>query len=179
MSSNSNSNSNSSSSWREKVEKARKLHRPSLKNWECDGLYYKFPSFFKEVSQPRKKYESFILSQRSDPNNIDINIIDIDKHHGESHCYVNIPMVIDCKTTSRQDFVQHCESKKIPTVIRNIPYGEYRDYGETSSASTSTSTSKPWPAIQNWSLENLNSNPSIYRRMFKVGEDDDGKAVKL
>ena len=42
--------------WEEKAAKAKKGHRPSLKNWERDGLYEKFPPF-----------AEFLLSPSTDP----------------------------------------------------------------------------------------------------------------
>lgn len=145
--------------WRKKVKKARHLHRPSLKNWERDGLYYKFPSFAEEIINKREKYESFVLDQRS--------LIQLSHETNNITEMIYVPKVIDSETTSPQQFIEKYEAKKIPTVIKGIPYG----HGDGSQ--------KEWPAVKEWTLEKLESDPSINSRLFKVGEDDDGKSLKL
>jgi len=34
------------------MRKAKRLHRPSLKDWECDGIYEKFPAFVESIKRP-------------------------------------------------------------------------------------------------------------------------------
>lgn len=37
--------------WSKRIKKAQRLHRPELKDWECDGLYRKFPFYVQELYQ--------------------------------------------------------------------------------------------------------------------------------
>jgi histone arginine demethylase JMJD6 len=51
--------------WRKKMQKARKLHRPSLKDWECDGLYDKFPQFVESLQHEKNKEFPVILDAQT------------------------------------------------------------------------------------------------------------------
>ena len=163
------------------VEKARRLHRPSLKNWECDGLYYKFPAFLEHIEN-RDKYESFILNQRSsnseNNNHTENKKGEENKNMATSSSnskedMINIPMVINANTTTPEQFIEFYESRKVPTVIGGIPNGHGYD------GSSESRNKDCWPALKKWKIENLESNPDINSRYFKVGEDDDGETVKL
>ena len=140
-------------SWKKKADKARKGHRPSLKNWERDGLYYKFPIYLENLSNRKTKYESFLLRSWGNHD---------DSTHDE---VVNIPMIMDHKSSTSRDRIQLCESKKIPALIHNIPYGNHIE--------------EEWPAVKRWKLETLKQNEALLERLFKVGEDDDGKSIKM
>ena len=46
--------------WKEKTDRAKKLHRPSLKNWERDGLHATFPQYASALLSPSAHpYSSF------------------------------------------------------------------------------------------------------------------------
>jgi histone arginine demethylase JMJD6 len=53
--------------WRKKMKDAQRRHRPSLKDWERDGLFDKFPDFVASLSSPEEQYRSFVL--RAEPLN--------------------------------------------------------------------------------------------------------------
>lgn len=50
-----------SSSWQEKAARAKRKHRPSLKNWEVDGLAYSFPNYANSILESKFPYRSFRL----------------------------------------------------------------------------------------------------------------------
>lgn len=85
--------------WEEKLECARRLHRPSLKNWERDGLYESFPDYQQTILD-RPQYEHFLL-QEGLPK--------------------NIPVVLDGRSLSTDSFARNYEAKQIPSVITSIP----------------------------------------------------------
>jgi histone arginine demethylase JMJD6 len=143
------------SSWQEKMHKAKRLHRPSLKNWECDGLYESFPNFVKKITtDPSKAYQSF---------HVNINHLAKQQrqqqHHASPHS--TLPVVLDAKTLSPQDFFDHYEWTESPTpcVILNA--------------------CASWPAIKRWSLQSLEQDDELLGRLYKCGEDDHGKSVKV
>jgi histone arginine demethylase JMJD6 len=86
--------------WRKKMKRAKKEHRPSLKDWSCDGLAKRFPSFVASLTP----YTSF-------------------NGNDNEHPVKQIPVVLDAETLSTDDFHNNYEGKMIPSVIRNIPLG--------------------------------------------------------
>lgn len=149
--------------WESKADRARKLHRPSLKNWECDNLYHKFPAFYEELMEREKngqgKYESFIISRRSsEDSNVSGRGGENVKNKSIDTC---IPKVLDAKSTSVKEFTEKYESNEIPCVIRGIPQHA------------------SWAALDKWDIESLDNSSSLRNRVFKVGEDDDGNSIKL
>lgn len=131
------------------MRRARKLHRPSLKDWECDGLYESFPSFVDSLSD---QYMSFIPSDRNGRN---YNIP------------TDLPLVLDGRYLSVEEFNAKYE-KNTPCVIKGIPYGY--DGGEQV---------EEWHAVRKWSLSALAENPDLRHCKFKCGEDDDEKSIKV
>jgi hypothetical protein len=127
--------------WEREMERARRLHRPSLKNWECDGLYESFPEFQQSIFE-RPPYEHFIISQ-------------------ESGIPTNIPVVLDCRSVSPEEFHRNYEAKCIPCVITGIPQ------------------QAEWGAVHEWKLENLMNDEDLRNRRFKCGEDDDERSIKV
>lgn len=81
------------------MERARRLHRPSLKNWQQDGLYEQFPEFQRSILE-RPPYEHFTLSQ---------------------DLPTNIPVVLDSRAVSPDTFARDYEARNIPSVITGIP----------------------------------------------------------
>jgi len=50
--------------WEEKAQKAKKGHRPSLKNWERDNLHATFPQYAKVIINSNHPYRSFKIIKR-------------------------------------------------------------------------------------------------------------------
>jgi histone arginine demethylase JMJD6 len=140
------------SSWQEKMHKAKRLHRPSLKDWECDGLYEAFPGFVKKITtDPNKAYQSFHV----------INDSTEQQQHQQQSSPMTLPVVLDAKTLSPQDFFNNYEGTESPTpcVIQNA--------------------SVSWPANKRWSLSALEQDEDLLERLYKCGEDDHGKSIKV
>jgi histone arginine demethylase JMJD6 len=135
--------------WQKKMQRARRLHRPSLKNWEEDGLFESFPPFAKQLEQ-QENFQAFFPQE------------DTAKKQEQQ-----IPALLDAATLTREDFYNY-EIHGIPCVIRNIPAGH--DGGEFT---------KPWPAQEKWQLEALQKDLTLLNRKFKCGEDDDGRNIKI
>jgi len=133
--------------WRKKLEKAKRLHRPSLKDWECDGLYETFPAFVQSVSI-QENYQSFALSETNSPQ--------------------SLPLILDARTLTTEEFNAKYEAPCIPCVVQNIPagYDGAQHFGE-------------WAAVRQWPLETLKKDSVLLNRLFKCGEDDDGKSIKV
>jgi len=165
--------------WRDKAKRAKQLHRPSLKNWECDGLYETFPGYVEKV-------------------------LGTDDSASVSATSSVIPVLLDSKSLSPPEFWQQYEGERIPCVIRNLPTcspiaGRIGDIKPSPADDHSRSRSKRsrdnddamtatdgcacefqvWPALRRWDPENMKSDPSIRNRLFKVGEDDGGKSIKM
>lgn len=87
--------------WERKLERARRLHRPSLKNWEMDGLYEAFPEFQQSILE-RPPYEHFILP-------------------GNDDCPTNIPVVLDARSVDVETFCREYEAHNVPCVLTGIP----------------------------------------------------------
>jgi histone arginine demethylase JMJD6 len=87
--------------WQERMEKARRLHRPSLEDWEGDNMHVSFPAFAREIEQ-QQDYACF------NPNG------------GPQQ--KQRPVVLDAATLTREEFNKY-EKESIPAVIRNIPAG--------------------------------------------------------
>ena len=194
--------------WRSKAEKAKKGHRPSLKDWACDELYKTFPTYKEQVLsmtnfgytecipfQNQTKKRSYHYSTKDSGN----DSCKCDRTSSSTSTAVlgcEIPARIDAKITSPSEFHSKYEAKLIPTVITNIPQGfdvpppppslPSKTNGSSSSPSpsknseiTKSTTVHAWKALDNWSIEALASHDELRERMFKCGEDDDGKTIKL
>jgi hypothetical protein len=89
--------------WKERMEKAKKKHRPDLKDWEADGLYQTFPAWRDALTaSPSEQYKSFLLSQDTPRN---------------------FPIILDARNLTIADFHENYEAKEYPCVIKNIPNG--------------------------------------------------------
>jgi JmjC domain, hydroxylase len=51
--------------WKTKLHTAKKLHRPSLNDWECDGLYDTFPNYVRTIPPPSLSSSSSSSSSSS------------------------------------------------------------------------------------------------------------------
>ena len=85
--------------WERKMERARRLHRPSLKNWEIDGLYEAFPDFQQSILE-RPPYEHFLITE------------------GLS---TNVPVILDGRAVSAETFARDYEGQNLPCVMTGIP----------------------------------------------------------
>lgn len=83
------------------MERARRLHRPSLKDWGQDGLYKVFPSY---VDSLPDHYEALLLPGVPHP--------------------ASLPVVLDAHALDPQFFAETLEAKGIPCVIQNVPQAE-------------------------------------------------------
>lgn len=162
--------------WRTKAEKAKKGHRPSLKDWSCDGFYKTFPDYSARIqSLPNMGYQHFTTK-------------------GEVHqsCHDTIPVRLDAKYTSPKEFHDQYEAKQIPTVITNIPQGydlpapplraqsSFEEKKETDGDHQEDSPSPHrWKALERWQLMNLQEDPDLRERALKCGEDDDERSIRM
>lgn len=167
--------------WEERINRARELHRPSLKDWECDGLYNVFPEFASDLIHHRDRdYESFVGAEQGACCHGGISI-------------TKLPVLLDAASLPAQEFWDRYESTEIPCVIRGIPQGSRNQEihhnnnnndnptRDSTSEETSAATrnTEAWPAIQNWTFEGLRNNSDLRDCFFKCGEDDDGHSVKV
>lgn len=135
--------------WKSRTEKAKKDHRPNLKDWAGDDFHKTFPEFSKRIQNLENMgYQHF-------------NAKGGDQYHS---CHSTIPARLDAKYTSPKQFHDNYEAKGIPCVFTNIPQGydlplppqrkssfeekkDCNDYPER--------TPHAWPALDRWTLNNL------------------------
>jgi histone arginine demethylase JMJD6 len=89
--------------WQSKMEDARRKHRPSLKDWECDGLFEAFPDFVKHLVS-LGNYQAFLLPNSDHPT--------------------RLPAILDANQLGLDHFHSKYEARGIPCVIRSIPQVE-------------------------------------------------------
>ena len=134
--------------WEEKAAKAKKGHRPSLKNWERDNFADTFQPYAEALLSSTHPYRSFQIvntNHHSNGNGYQKNNgngKNNDQYRGgevverslridsvrngtnsqnlEKNMY---PVVLDAAATPPREFHERYEAKCIPVVIRNIPYG--------------------------------------------------------
>lgn len=138
--------------WERKMDRARRLHRPSLKNWQRDNMYETFPPFVERLAE-QKNYQSYFTEPESP--------------WAQQQQKMSIPAILDAKTLSREEFYEH-EGQRIPCVIRNIVAGH--DGGEFVGV---------WDAQERWTLQALQEDETLIDRKFKCGEDDDERNIKV
>jgi hypothetical protein len=90
--------------WKKKMERAQRLHRPKLQDWQRDGLYKVFRPFVQSLSLPQHRYEALLLPGVPHPP--------------------SLPLVLDAHTLEPDFFARTLEAKGIPCVIRNVPEAE-------------------------------------------------------
>lgn len=155
--------------WRTITEKAKKGHRPSLKDWSCDGFYETFPEYSQTVqNQSNFGYQHFTCRGEIYEN------------------YANtIPKRLDAKEISPKEFQETYETHGIPCVITSIPQGfdasfhRMMTHEEKKCDSDTHESPLKWNALQRWTLEALDRDIHLRRRRLKCGEDDDGKSIKV
>ena len=119
--------------WERRLIEAQKKHRPSLKDWTCDG-------FASIRAGDFKRYKEMCIEEMS------VVHLRIDRVH--------------CTEVSPDEFILRYEKPCKPVIIKGIPAAE------------------GWSANKEWnSFKRLKKK--LGRRMFKVGEDDDGYKVKV
>jgi histone arginine demethylase JMJD6 len=210
--------------WRTKLQKAKQLHRPSLKDWECDGLYQqnKFPSYLDYIQNtPSEQYTTFYIdspstqqqqflekhsnmcgsrtdyaapsvesssvsstsSSRTSNGALPVETMsDSSNTSGNNNTRKNdnlsipsLPVILDAKILTTSEFRANYESNNIPCIIKNIPNG----------FDNASYTGQPWPAIQQWiqciplQPDQYHRNTPLRERLFKCGEDDNGKSIKV
>jgi len=163
--------------WEKEMERARRGHRPSLKNWERDGMYEKFPAFVRSIRQQQQQRSSdgddgdddkgiycmrwLLLPTSSLPTSFSE-----DGGSGSSTKSIHppsLPVVLDGANLDHNFFASSLEAKGIPCIIRNIPLAEgWRCHSNKS-----------------WELSALYNDPLLRNRKFKCGEDDDGKSIRV
>lgn len=143
---------NEDNDWEKKMDRARRLHRPSLKNWERDNMYEGFPPFVEKLSG-QKNYQSYF----PDPDTL----------WAKAQRKMAIPAILDAKTLTREDFHKY-ERERIPCVLLNIVAGH--DGGKLVGA---------WDAQKKWTFEALRNDNTLIDRKFKCGEDDDERNIKV
>lgn len=135
--------------WQERMEKAKRDHRPELKDWEADNLYEKFPAWRDALtSNPSEQFKSFLLPHDEPPR--------------------NFPIILDARNLTDKDFHDNYEAREFPCLIKGIAEGY--DGGASTGA---------WKAIERWQLSALKENDELLNRKFKCGEDDDGDNIKV
>ena len=147
--------------WHTTMRKAKAKHRPDLEDWEGDGLFEIFPAFVNALSED---YEAFIPSKQNGGTTTDTTT----KEDAKSLIPEDIPVLLDAKTLTPDQFAKDYEAAKLPCVIRSIPAGH--DGGKEA---------PEWRAMKDWGFFALENDPELRERAFKCGEDDDGHAVKV
>ncbi|GKY92405.1 hypothetical protein MPSEU_000211100 [Mayamaea pseudoterrestris] len=135
--------------WRERMEKAKRDHRPELKDWGADRLWKTFPAWRDALNaSPSEEFKSFQFSHDEAPR--------------------NYPIILDARILTVADFHENYEAKEYPCLIKNIPAGY-----------EGGSLVGPWKAVDKWRLEALKKDEGIMNRKFKCGEDDDGDNIRV
>ena len=151
--------------WQDKMERARRLHRPSLKDWQRDGMYEKFPVYVKELEANNWNDEICIpsLSNNSNSSNGSNNYNNYN-HHQQPPPPTGLPVRVDARRCDAEAFAMRYEATWTPCVISHVP------------------NVQGWPAVHRWTLEALyddEENNELRSRPFKCGEDDDGRSIKV
>mmetsp|Transcript_48724 Transcript_48724/g.137067 ORF Transcript_48724/g.137067 Transcript_48724/m.137067 type:complete len:429 (+) Transcript_48724:194-1480(+) len=138
--------------WEKKMERARRLHRPSLKDWKRDNMYELFPPFVEEL-QKQTNYQSFFVEPESP--------------YAKKELQRPLPVILDAATVTREEFYKY-EVDRIPCVLQNIVAGH-----------EGAEFTKPWAAQEKWTFEALKKDDTLLQRRFKCGEDDDERNIKV
>jgi hypothetical protein len=135
--------------WQRRMDEARAKHRPKLKNWSRDGFATRRRSDFDAL-------KSLSLGFR------DIKDAKTASCAARGLDATSIREVdrISCKKLDYNTFIEMYERPGIPCIISRVPEVE------------------EWPAAERWA-EWSYLKSSVRDRLFKVGEDDDGYAVKV
>ena len=140
--------------WEESSARAKRLHRPSLRDWERDGLAHSFPAFASSVLDgDHKPYSHFGVvgdgdggrgrvvaeewsltaeearrlgrrDMRRRDDDCDGPPTEGGGGGGSKKRREMYPVVLEASRLSPRDFHERYESRRIPVVIRGIPYGD-------------------------------------------------------
>ena len=160
--------------WRTKSEKAKKGHRPSLKDWACDGFHKTFPEYTAKIqSLENLGYQHFTTKG--------------EVYHS---CKDTIPARLDARCISPAQFHEQYEAKSIPSVITHIPEGydvpnpppprqsfeekKVQDFNDDNNGSPHR-----WRALDRWTLDSLQNDDELRERALKCGEDDDEHTIRM
>jgi len=143
---------NDDDDWEQRIDRARRLHRPSLKNWERDNMYDAFPPFVERLAS-QSNYQSFFPEP--------------DTPWARTRQSMSIPAILDAKTLTREEFHKY-ERERIPCVLQSLVEGH--DGGEFVGA---------WGAKERWTFDALQNDTTLIDRKFKCGEDDGERNIKI
>lgn len=105
--------------WREKATRAKRLHRPTLKNWERDNLHSTFPSYASSILE-EEPYSCFSVAVANKNGFI---CEERWRESSDTVTVTKIPAVLEAKDTPPEVFHEEYEAKCIPVVIRGVPNG--------------------------------------------------------
>lgn len=159
--------------WKSESKRAKRLHRPSLDDWGCDGFDKSFPEFASNILRRNNSVDHF-------------------NPFGRQNKYRSIPAILDARTLSIEEFHERFEANGIPCIIKNIPEGtegssasransvlEEKKENDTHPHSKDKTCTKRWPALDNWTLDSLKKDQELRHCKLKCGEDDDGYSIRL
>lgn len=135
--------------WRSKAKKAKKLHRPSLK-----GNW--------ERDDLHEDFPSYLSQIKQNPQTTTHGTYD----KTCIYCNTNdtFPSTVHFDNVTPQEFITLYERKRIPCIIKGV-------------TTSCKHGNEPWKANDYWKLDNLEER--LYNYKFKVGEDDDGKSIRM
>lgn len=167
--------------WKTVTEKAKKDHRPSLKDWSCDGFHKTFPEYSNKVqNQDNMGYRHYTC-----------------KGEDFEPCTHTIPKRLDAKDTSPKEFRERYEAHGIPCVITSVPQGfdvihdstggeQHSFAGEEKKCEQNhndenhlNKAPKPWRALERWTLNALDQDTNLRERRLKCGEHDSGRSIRI
>lgn len=127
--------------WREKAHRAKRLHRPTLKDWTRDGLAATFSDYASPLVEGEDAYCCFRIGTANN-NNDDVSTENnsngsaqeikwsVGDYHENNGAITGsdlntkmIPVVLEAKDTPPECFHGEYEARCIPVVIRDVPYG--------------------------------------------------------
>lgn len=119
--------------WREKAHRAKRLHRPTLKDWTRDGWSESFPGYASPFIEGHDAYCYFKVGASSSAadgvHEVKWTVDDYRANNGTigddnvNEEKMMIPAVLDAKDTPPELFHSKYEARCIPVVIRDVPYG--------------------------------------------------------
>ena len=194
----SNDGNDMDAKWREKAAKAKKGHRPSLRNWERDGLALTFPPYAAALLASPRPYSSFRTVPGIDGDRAVAecaqSLVECLRRPGDRIAGAAappvLPVVLEAGDLKTSEFHAY-ETRGIPVVIRNIPQGGTEDGDSMSedeeekkecdgqprqrrARGSDNNDDEAWPAVRRWTQEALAVDPDLADAALKCGEDDDG-----
>ena len=166
--------------WKSKTDRAKKLHRPSLRDWACDQLHTSFPPFRDQILQLSQNdishsYQDFLPFGKTPHQDYHTYHKDDDKTTRKEPTIV--PLRMDARKVPPSIFHSNYEARGIPTVITHIPQG-YDIPPPPGRSGDSSCQANEWKALTVWDWDVLEQS-ALRERTFKCGEDDNGKSIRL